>query len=61
MTMMSANLCRRKVGTKRLTYSHRSLEELLKRYLPENLGLQFQADANQLEELANEVANTEAR
>ncbi|KAH2459094.1 hypothetical protein KXW63_001861 [Aspergillus fumigatus] len=33
---------------------HKSLEELLKRYLPENLGLQFQADANQLEELANE-------
>ncbi|KAH2192370.1 hypothetical protein KXW59_007024 [Aspergillus fumigatus] len=34
---------------------HKSLEELLKHYLPENLGLQFQADAKKLEELANET------
>ncbi|GFF70747.1 hypothetical protein IFM62136_07911 [Aspergillus lentulus] len=40
---------------------HKSLEELLKRYLPENLGLQFQEDAKQLDELADKLADTEAR
>lgn len=38
-----------------------SLEELLKRYLPENLGLQFQEDAKKLEELAEKLANKEAQ